>query len=139
MYLLQNAAVGLSAVAAWLALWQEQQQRSSWLFWLWVALLISLGSLSSLGAMGSTISVEKEWTKAMCQGDAEQLSQVNAGKQKKQSFHLLHFAKPQLVSCSDALLYAHFLEVVSSWTQGLSVLDVLQLHRHQASCTTDTS
>lgn len=79
MYLLQNIAVGLSAVAACLALGLQQGSQPAWMFWTCVTLLISLGSISSLGALGATVSVEKEWTKALCQGDAKRLSHVNAG------------------------------------------------------------
>ncbi|KAK9817605.1 hypothetical protein WJX74_011025 [Apatococcus lobatus] len=82
MYLLQNVAVGLSAVAAWLALGLQQGSQSALLFWSCVILLIALGSISSLGALGATVSVEKEWTKALCQGDSKRLSQVNAGMRR---------------------------------------------------------
>ncbi len=86
MYLLQNIAVGLSAAAAWLALQQQQQQQQQqidWGFWTSVVFLISLGSISSLGALGASVAVEKEWVKALCQGDPERLSHVNAGRPRQ--------------------------------------------------------
>ena len=79
MYLLQNVAMGLSAVAAWLALGLQHGPHPPWLFWMCESVLIGLGSVSSLGALGASVSVEKEWTKALCQGNAIHLSQMNAG------------------------------------------------------------
>lgn len=37
------------------------------------------GSISSVGAMGSTLAVEREWAKALCQGDSAALASLNSG------------------------------------------------------------
>ena len=95
MYLLQNVAMGLSAVAAWLALALQHGPHPAWLFWTCVSLLIGLGSISSLGALGATVSVEKEWTKALCQGDANHLSQMNAGDRVTCCLSLCQLALPR--------------------------------------------
>lgn len=41
------------------------------------------GAVSSLGSLGSTLSVEREWTKALCGGEAEELARLNAGVSHK--------------------------------------------------------
>lgn len=76
MYLIQNAALSGSAAFCLAALGVV---RGSWLFWLCIALLIALGAISSAGALGATLSVEKEWTKAICGDDSAQLAKLNAG------------------------------------------------------------
>ncbi|KAK9815567.1 hypothetical protein WJX72_006024 [[Myrmecia] bisecta] len=37
---------------------------------------------SILGALGSTLSVEKEWTRALCQGDSAALARLNSGMRR---------------------------------------------------------
>lgn len=41
--------------------------------------VIGCGAASSVGCQGSTLAVEKEWVKAMCQGDSALLGRRNAG------------------------------------------------------------
>lgn len=76
MYLIQNSAVACSAGAAYFAL---SSKPDSFPFWTLVVLLLAMGSLSSVGAMGATLSVEKEWTKALCGSDSAQLALTNSG------------------------------------------------------------
>lgn len=76
MYLVQNASLALSAVAS-LSAWSVQRGSSS--FWLSIVCLMVFGSISSAGALGSTLSVEREWTKALCQTDSKQLAKTNSG------------------------------------------------------------
>ena len=40
---------------------------------------IGLGSASSVGCQGSALSVEREWTKALCRGSSVALARLNAG------------------------------------------------------------
>ena len=49
------------------------------MFWLGTACTIIVGSISSIGAQGSLLSVEKEWTTALCEEDSTALAQLNAG------------------------------------------------------------
>ena len=76
MYVLQNAAVALSAVSALAGLHSEQKSPA---FWAAVALTIAFGSLSSVGAQGSALSVEKEWTATLCCGDSIAMAKLNSG------------------------------------------------------------
>ena len=76
MYMLQNGAVALSALSA---LFSYHLQQGSVMFWIATAITIIVGSISSIGAQGSTLSVEKEWTTALCQGKSAALAQYNAG------------------------------------------------------------
>ena len=48
-------------------------------YWILVVATILAGSLSSLGGLGSTISVEKDWVKALANGDADVLARLNSG------------------------------------------------------------
>lgn len=47
--------------------------------WCQVWVVIGCGAASSVGCQGSTLAVEKEWVKAMCQGDSALLGRKNAG------------------------------------------------------------
>lgn len=76
MYVLQNAAVALSAVSALAGIHFEQRSPA---FWAAAVSTIAFGSISSVGAQGSTLSVEKEWTTALCSGDSIAMAKVNAG------------------------------------------------------------
>ena len=78
MYLLQNMSVAISAGAAVVALYLDQRNS---IFWGCVACTMLLGSVSSAGALGATLSVEREWTKALCQGNSASLAKLNAGAQ----------------------------------------------------------
>lgn len=77
MYVLQNSAVALSASSALGAL----VAAGDWpaLFWPCILLTIGLGSASSVGCQGSALSVEREWTKALCTDDSAALATLNAG------------------------------------------------------------
>ena len=77
MYVLQNAAVALSALTALVSL--HTPQGSAW-FWAGAACTIGIGSISSVGAQGSALSVEKEWTTVLCQGDSTALAKLNSGE-----------------------------------------------------------
>ena len=76
MYVLQNSAVALSALSALAGL---QLTHASPVFWAAATCTIGFGSVSSVGAQGSTLSVEKEWTVTLCQGDPAGLAKLNSG------------------------------------------------------------
>ncbi len=76
MYVLQNAAVALSALSALVSL--QSTQGSTW-FWAGAVCTIAVGSISSVGAQGSTLSVEKEWTVVLCEGNSAALAKLNSG------------------------------------------------------------
>lgn len=76
MYMLQNGAVAFSALSA---LVSYHSQQGSVVFWIATTITIIIGSISSIGSQGSTLSVEKEWTTALSQGDSTRLAQFNAG------------------------------------------------------------
>lgn len=76
MYVMQNTAVVLSALSALVSL---QSQQGSVFFWAGKACTIGVGSVSSIGAQGSTLSVEKEWTVVLCNGNSAALAKVNSG------------------------------------------------------------
>ena len=76
MYVIQNTAVVLSALSALVSL---QSHQGSVLFWAGAACTIGVGSISSIGAQGSTLSVEKDWTVVLCNGNSAALAKVNSG------------------------------------------------------------
>ena len=76
MYRLQNAAVALSAFSAFVT---SYLGLGSFLYWACVLALILAAAISSVGCQGSSLSVEREWTKALCQGDSASLAGLNAG------------------------------------------------------------
>ena len=76
MYRLQNAAVALSAFSAFVA---SLLTTGSFMYWSCVLATIFIGSVSSVGCQGSSLSVEREWTKALCHGDSASLASLNAG------------------------------------------------------------
>ena len=76
MYRLQNAAVAVSAFGAFVA---SYLGLGSFLYWACVLALIFVAAVSSIGCQGSSLSVEREWTKALCQGDSASLAGLNAG------------------------------------------------------------
>lgn len=79
MVAVQNSMVALSAAAALALLWGSLRQGPA--FYALMGVAMGAGAASSLGSMGSTLSVEREWTKTLCAGDFEALAQLNAGKQ----------------------------------------------------------
>lgn len=90
MYILQNTAVAASAAAGLLCLLAgggsaaataPGEYPTAYSPWLWglVVTAIIFGTLSSVGAMGSSLAVEREWTKTLAQGDSSTLSTLNAG------------------------------------------------------------
>lgn len=80
MYLLQNGCLAVSAATALGLLWSGVRQGP--LFAAGLAATMAAGSLSTLGALGSTLSVEREWTKALCSGDSAALAALNAGMKR---------------------------------------------------------
>ena len=76
MYRLQNAAVAVSAFSAFVA---SYLGLGSLLYRACVLALIFAAAISSVGCQGSSLSVEREWTKALCQGDSASLAGLNAG------------------------------------------------------------
>eukprot|EP00891_Asterochloris_glomerata_P005298 jgi/Astpho2/5298/e_gw1.00075.46.1_t len=76
MYIIQNAAVAASAATALISF---HAPSGTPLFWIPVSATILIGSISSVGAMGSTLSVEKEWTKTLCGTDSAALARLNSG------------------------------------------------------------
>ena len=81
MYRLQNAAVAVSAFCAFVA---SCLGLGSFLYWVCVLALIFAAAVSSIGCQGSSLSVEREWTKALCQGDSASLAGLNAGGQSSE-------------------------------------------------------
>ena len=85
MYVLQNAAVALSAVSALAGLRLDHMSPA---FWAAVVFTIVFGSVSSVGALGSALSVEKEWTATLCCGDSIAMAKLNSGNALR-NFQLL--------------------------------------------------
>ena len=81
MYRLQNAAVAVSAFCAFVA---SYLGLGSFLYWVCVLALIFAAAISSVGCQGSSLSVEREWTKALCQRDSAALASLNAGGQSSE-------------------------------------------------------
>ena len=73
LYALQHACVALSCAAAALAFHTTGGARA-----FLATLVIAAGSLGGVGASGSSLSVEREWTKALCGDDADALATLNA-------------------------------------------------------------
>ena len=90
MYRLQNIAVGVSAFSAFLASFLSP---GDLFYWPFVLSTIIHGAVSSVGCQGSSLSVEREWTKALCQGDSASLASLNAGE------HCVRAAICELVTC----------------------------------------
>ena len=68
--------VALSALASLVLL--GSGIRSGLVYGACLAAVLAGGSASSLGALGSTLSVEREWTKALFGGLSDELARVNA-------------------------------------------------------------
>ena len=89
MYIMQNTCVAISA-ASCLTLVRSWGSVSSptppphtalW-YWVLVSVAIISGSLSSVGALGATLSVEREWVKALSAGDSTSLASMNASMKR---------------------------------------------------------
>lgn len=80
MYMMQNAAVAASAAAVFPLL--SGSPPAGLMFWVATCITIACGSISSVGAMGSTLAVEREWAKALCQGDSAALAALNSGMRR---------------------------------------------------------
>jgi len=78
LYIVQNASLAACAATCLSLLWGSQAGMHVAIYWTLVVLTIITGSISSLGAMGASLSVEREWTKALCASDSEALAQTNA-------------------------------------------------------------
>lgn len=92
MYMLQNMGVLLSAAAMLPLLADSGGSRrggdpggSPVVFWALTVGSIACGSAASVGSMGSTLAVERQWTKALCCGNTEALAAMNSGAQYGQS------------------------------------------------------
>ena len=77
MYMLQNAAIAVSAVSSLAALLLFSSS-AGLLFIALVVCTIASTALSSVASLGSTLSVEREWTKQLCQEDSARLAMLNA-------------------------------------------------------------
>ena len=77
MYRLQNIAVAVSAFSAFVTSFLSP---GHFFYWAFVLTTILIGAISSVGCQGSALSVEREWTKALCQGDSASLASLNAGR-----------------------------------------------------------
>lgn len=80
LYLLQNSGVAVSACTALALL--ATGVRSGPVFWVLLAATVAAGCVASVGGMGSTLSVEREWTKALCGHDSAELARVNSGMKR---------------------------------------------------------
>jgi len=79
MYTLQSLAVAISATFVLVAILQLSTDTTLLSTALKIGTII-FSALSSVASLGSTISVEKEWTKQLCQNDLKQLARLNAGQ-----------------------------------------------------------
>lgn len=85
MYMLQNTGVLLSAAAIFPLLSDPTGSKSGdpggspLFFWALTAASIACGATASVGSMGSTLAVERQWTKALCRGDTTALAAMNSG------------------------------------------------------------
>jgi iron-regulated transporter 1 len=75
-YLVQNAGVGVSAAALMMMMGGDVASGAA--YWPLVVLAIAAGAASSAGAAGAGVSVEREWTRALADGDAAALAEMNA-------------------------------------------------------------
>ena len=82
MYLIQNSAVACSALSILAAL---SAKSHSVPFWTSIVLLMAFGTISSAGALGATLSIEKEWVKALCGHDSAFLAATNSGESSRLS------------------------------------------------------
>lgn len=133
MYLLQHGMLSASASAALALLWSGV--RKGMLFWTGLVTVISAGAFSTLGALGSTLSVEREWTKALCGTDSTALAALNAAMKRIDLICLI--ASPILVGLvmqhggSQPMAAASFILLV--WNLASWPLEVLLLRFAQRS------
>jgi len=79
MYVLQNTMVAACAITCILLLWTTGgDEFRGILYWGLVVIAVATGSASSIGSLGASLSVEREWTKALCAGDSDNLAKMNA-------------------------------------------------------------
>lgn len=78
LYMIQNLSVTISGAAALVALSLLRDTQSVGFIML-IALSILFTSSSHLASMGTTLTVEKGWTKRLCCEDSAQLARMNAG------------------------------------------------------------
>ena len=78
MYFVQNIATAVSSVGLWMLLYRKEMKHGM-LGVVFVGLCILSACAASLGAVGSSISVEREWTKTLCgSNDENMLASMNA-------------------------------------------------------------
>ncbi len=78
MYFVQNTGTFVSSLGFWILLYREELKHGV-IGVSFASLCILSACASSLGAMGSCISVEREWTKAICgSDDGDTLARMNA-------------------------------------------------------------
>jgi hypothetical protein len=80
-YAVQGVAVAASA-AVILVLLAAKELRQGPVFLALVALAMAAGALGSAGASAATLSVEREWTRALCGGNSAALARINAGMKR---------------------------------------------------------
>jgi len=73
-----NGSVVLATILIAIILALDYNQHDHRLFGVLVAMLIISGMASKLGSLASTLAVEKEWVKILCEGDSEMLAETNA-------------------------------------------------------------
>ena len=78
LYMIQNLSVAISGAAALVALSILRDTQSIGFILLIVLSILSTSS-SHLASMGTTLAVEKGWTKRLCCADSAQLAWMNAG------------------------------------------------------------
>jgi len=89
MYMLQNAGVLLSAAAVFPLLSKTGRDGvdpggGDVVSWVLTVACILCGSAASVGSMGSTLTVERQWVKALCRGDTTALAAMNSGARPRQ-------------------------------------------------------
>ncbi len=79
MLMLQNATIVLSGISA-LSAMSLFPTSQGWAFYALILCTMFSTALSSVASFGSTLSVEREWTKQLCGDDSGQLARLNASK-----------------------------------------------------------
>lgn len=77
MYIVQNLGASVAAAAVLPLL--SATPPAHWLLLALIATSVVCGSVSGIGAAGSNWVVEREWPKALCQGDSSALAALNSG------------------------------------------------------------
>jgi len=81
MLMLQNAAIVLSGISALFAM-SLFPTSQGWVFYALILCTMFSTALSSVASFGSTLSVEREWTKQLCGDDSGQLARLNASMRR---------------------------------------------------------